>query len=113
MKSEISKFLEDLNVLNSDLCITYKKIRKLILKINPDIEEKIMYGGLVYKSSILLWGIFLRKKYITVEFGNAINFNDPYLLLEGKGKERRHIKIYDTKEIKDKHLEFYLTNTIA
>ena len=53
-------------------------------------EEEIKYGGLVYIiDNRLFSGIFLRNNHISIEFDNGAD-----KLLEGKGKFRRHLKIF-------------------
>jgi hypothetical protein len=38
--------------------------------------------------------------------------DDPYLVLEGKGKERRHIIISNFNDIEDKKVKYYIEQSI-
>ena len=84
-------------------------LRKLISKIAPQAKEKIKYGGLVFMvDKKLICGIFLRKNHISVEFSFGKEMQDPDNFLEGNGKYRRHLKIFDKKDIKNKKVEYYV-----
>lgn len=88
---------------------TADSLRKLILKIAPQAKEEIKYGGLVFMvNKKLICGIFLRKKHISVEFSFGKEMQDPDTFLEGSGKFRRHLKIFDKKDIKNKKVEYYV-----
>ena len=88
---------------------TANSLRKLILKIAPQAKEEIKYGGLVFMvNKKLICGIFLRKNHISVEFSFGKEMQDPDTFLEGDGKFRRHLKIFDKKDIKNKKVEYYV-----
>lgn len=52
-----------------------------------------MYGGIVFVLETPFCGIFVRKQYITLELSGGPEMGDPENLLEGSGKQRRHLKI--------------------
>ena len=84
-------------------------LRKLILKIAPQAKEEIKYGGLVFLANKRLFcGIFIRKNYISVEFDKGAQIQDPENFLEGSGKFRRHLKIFQKEDIKNKKVEYYI-----
>ena len=88
---------------------TADSLRKLILKIAPQAKEETKYGGLVFMvNKKLICGIFLRKNHISVEFSFGKEMQDPDTFLEGSGKFRRHLKIFDQKDIKNKKVEYYV-----
>ena len=106
---KINDFINDLLLVDDDMSKIIIKIRKLILKLYPKADEEIKYGGLVYLiENRLFTGIFLRKNHISIEFDNGYDMSDPDNLLEGTGKLRRHLKIRNADEIKNKKIEFYL-----
>lgn len=70
-----------------------------------------MYGGLIYKTDKLLWGLFIRQNHITIEFGYGANLEDPCGILEGKGKERRHIKLSTYNDINEKKVAYYISKS--
>lgn len=43
-----------------------------------------------------------------MEFGRGAEMANPYGLLEGKGKGRRHLKLHTLEDIENKHLTDYL-----
>jgi len=83
-------------------------LRKIVLEVAPKSEEKIMYGGIVFISDRMFCGIFLRKKYVTVEFDRGYEMNNAQKHLEGSGKYRRHLKIYNKEDIKKKKAKDYI-----
>ncbi|MFH0975391.1 MAG: DUF1801 domain-containing protein [Spirochaetota bacterium] len=110
MDKDVKRFIQDLEAFMPEEAKMITVLRKIILKIIPEASEVIMYGGIVYKTDFLLCGIFQRKKYISIEFGNGSMMDDPYSVLEGNGKERRHIKIFGYEEIEKKKVKYYLSN---
>ncbi|MCK5176676.1 MAG: DUF1801 domain-containing protein [Candidatus Aenigmarchaeota archaeon] len=84
-------------------------LRKIILEIKPDAKEEIKYGGLVFMvDAKLICGIFIRKEHISVEFSFGAMMLDSDNFLEGTGKQRRHLKIFQQKDIENKKVEYYV-----
>ena len=102
--------MDDLNSVSPDKFEIIKTIRKIFLDTNKELTEDIKYGGLVFSlSDALIGGIFPYKQHISVEFSNGAEFPDPSGLLEGKGKKRRHLKINEKKDIKEKKVKAFIT----
>lgn len=85
----------------------------MIADIAPDAKEKIMYGGLVYeldytKPKRLFCGIFVRKDYVTIEFDRGTELKDDKKLLEGSGKNRRHLTLHNFVEVKSKQVKNFI-----
>lgn len=104
----INRLIEDFEFINPELTEIISSLRKIILEVAPKSEEKVMYGGIVFISDRMFCGIFLRKKYVTIEFdrGNEMNNNQQHL--EGTGKYRRHLKIYKKEDIEIKKAKNYI-----
>jgi hypothetical protein len=88
-------------------------IRELIVDVAPDSKEKTMYGGQVFELDSsghkrLFCGVFVRANHITVEFDRGYELDDKSKLLEGKGKDRRHLKICSKPEIASKNLKGFI-----
>ena len=84
-------------------------LKKLVLKTFSKSEEEIKYGGLVFViDQRLFCGIFLRKNHVSVEFDYGAEMSDPDKFLEGSGKYRRHLKVNNLDDIKNKKVEYYL-----
>lgn len=96
---------------------TVDKVRGIITKIAPEANEREMYGGLVYelpdtKPKRLFAGVFKRKGYVTIEFDKGAELTDPLGVLEGTGKDRRHIRLDDVSEVETKKILDYLTRSL-
>jgi hypothetical protein len=104
----INRLLEDFDFVNSELAEIVRSLRKTVLKIAPKSEEKVMYGGIVFISDRMFCGIFLRKKYVTIEFDRGYEMNNTQQHLEGTGKYRRHLKIYKKEDIEIKKAKDYI-----
>jgi len=57
-------------------------------------------------------GIFPSKKHVSFEFTNGIELVDKNIMLEGKGKYRRHLKIQSIADIKDKQVEYFINQIV-
>ena len=109
---EIDNFIQDLLFADEDKGGIAISLRKLVLEIAPSAKEDIKYGGLVFVSDERLFcGIFIRKKHISVEFDRGAEMQDPDNFLEGSGKNRRHLKIFQQEDIKNKKVEYYINQS--
>jgi hypothetical protein len=105
----IEHFVQDILFIDEDKGEILISLQKIVSKINPNVQEEIKYGGLVFNvDSKLICGIFISKKHISLEFSFGMLMSDPDKYLEGKGKYRRHLKIFDKKDIKNKKVESYV-----
>ena len=84
------------------------ELRKLILKMVPGSKEKIYKGwGIIdYQlgGSRDFISIGPQKKYVNLYFMRGIDLPDPGNLLEGSGKNMRHVKIRSSKDLESKQL---------
>ena len=110
---KINNFIQDILFMDEDKGETVISLRKLVLEITPSAKEEIKYGGLVFVSDKRLFcGIFIRKNHISVEFDRGSEMQDPNNFLEGSGKNRRHLKIFQQEDIKNKKVEYYIKQSI-
>ncbi len=106
---KINNFLQDVLAIDEDKGEIVTSLRELVLKVAPNTKEEIKYGGLVFVSDKRLYcGFFVRKNHISVEFDRGAELHDPDNLLEGSGKNRRHLKILQKGDIKNKKVEYYI-----
>ncbi len=106
---KIDNFIQDTLFIDEEKGEILISLRKMVLEIKPDAKEEIKYGGLVFIiDTKLICGIFIRKNHISVEFSLGAMIPDPDNILEGTGKQRRHIKIFLFEDIKNKKVEFYI-----
>lgn len=92
-------------------------VRESALRACPDLIEKTMYGGTVFvlesvKPKALVCGVFLRKGYVTIEFSRGNEIEDTNNLLEGEGKDRRHLKLSNTTEYAEKQTDDFIEKAI-
>ena len=109
---KIDNFIQDILSLDEDKGRIVLSLRELVLEIAPNAEEEIKYGGLVFVSDNRLFcGVFLRKNHISVEFDKGVELRDPENFLEGSGKNRRHLKIFQQEDVKNKKVEYYVSQS--
>ena len=107
--SQIENFIQDVLFVDEEKGNILISLRKIILKISPKAQEEMKYSGLVFNvDKKLLCGIFVRNKHVSLEFSFGMMMSDTDKYLEGDGKYRRHLKIYDGKDIKNKKVAFYV-----
>ena len=110
---KINDFLNDVRSISLEQVEKINPIRCIFNGASQELTEEIKYGGLVFlKSGSLIGGIFPYKKHISIEFSNGADFSDPSGLLEGRGKRRRHLKIFEDQGIDDKNVSFFVEQAI-
>ncbi|MCK4819975.1 DUF1801 domain-containing protein [bacterium] len=106
----IERFMQDALFVDEEKGKILVSLRKIILKISPDAQEEIKYNGLVFNvNTKLICGIFIRKNHISLEFSFGMMISDPDKYLEGNGKYRRHLKIFNKKDLRNKKVESYVS----
>jgi hypothetical protein len=58
-------------------------------------------------------GLFTYKDHKSLEFSEGVAFDDPAGHLEGKGKRRRHLKLYSVEDVTAKDAGFFLKQALA
>jgi len=97
MNKEVSKYIDKQKSPQKEIC---KKLRKLILKTLPKIDEKIKMGVAWY------------RKYYIVGLKDSVNLGFSVKGLSkkdidnfnGTGKFMRHLKFREAKEINEKKI---------
>ncbi|RLA06617.1 MAG: DUF1801 domain-containing protein [Gammaproteobacteria bacterium] len=105
---QVNKFLDDLQSLDNDKFIILQKLRQIVLSAHPQVSERMMYGGIMFSLNADFGGIFAYKNHISFEFSQGVDLSDPDKFLAGDGKYRRHLKIKNHDDIKDKKVPFYV-----
>ena len=80
-------------------------LRKLIHQVVPDVKEEFKWSRPVFSSSINFAYFKTTKMYFTLGFSNFHKLNDSNNLLQGTGKDMRHIKIKNVGEIDENLLK--------
>jgi hypothetical protein len=111
---KVNEYLADVQSQFSEKYEMFVKVRELFLNNDSGLVEDIKYGGLVFfDAKELIGGIFQYKKHISIEFSYGVGLSDPYSVLEGKGKLRRHIKIYTLDDVNAKEALHYINEAVV
>jgi hypothetical protein len=110
---EVQKFLEEIDLLDTEKAQTLYTLRELILTYYPETEENKMYGGIIFSvGKEHFSGLFMYASHVSIEFGKGYLMSDPNGILEGGGKFRRHIKIKSHEEITNKCVDFFVKQSL-
>ena len=111
--NKIAEFLTDLQAISIEQFEIITQVRALFLSPATKPNEAIKYGGLVFlHNGKLLGGVYSYKAHISIEFSEGSQLDDPYAVLEGNGKYRRHIKLKSVNDIANKHVDVYIQNAL-
>ncbi|OUR64278.1 hypothetical protein A9Q79_07515 [Methylophaga sp. 42_25_T18] len=111
--NKVTEFLTDIQTISVEQFEIISKVRELFLAHAVELEDDIKYGGLVFlHDGNLTSGIFPYKSHLSIEFSHGAQLEDPYSVLEGSGKHRRHIKLHSIGDISNKHVEVYINNAL-
>jgi hypothetical protein len=92
------------NFLNIDQAVDYQRdimnaIREIIHATVEDVEEAFKWSRPVFSKGKDFAYLKTAKTYVSLGFNSFHKLNDPDNLLEGTGKDMRHIKIRKVEEI--------------
>ncbi len=104
----VKKFLDDLQQQDVEKHAIISQLRELVIKLHPNVQEKIMYGGIMFQMPEPRGGVFASKNHISFEFSEGYKMSDPRKLLEGSGKLRRHLKIVSIEDIQNLEAEYFI-----
>jgi hypothetical protein len=93
MNKEVKTYLDNLPSPQKEIC---KKVRMIIIKNFPDLEESFKNDVPWYECKYYIVGL---KDHVNIGFSVEGMSAEEMDLLEGKGKFMRHIKIYSLDEI--------------
>ena len=103
MSDDVNQLLKKYSPEIQDLAV---QARQLVLKTVPDAQEKVYLGwnGIHFSASggmrTTFCAISPQKTRINLYFTQGVHLPDPSGLLEGTGKNMRHIKIDNMKLLK-------------
>ena len=98
MDKEVTKYIEKQKSPQKEIC---KKLRKLILKTLPYIDEKMKVGVLWYVGKYYIVGL---KDSVNLGFSIKGLPEKDINNFSGTGKTMRHLKFRDLKEIDEKQV---------
>lgn len=106
--TQIEAFTQELLLTDTAKAEILLALREKVFTLYPHVEERMMYGGIMFTLETDFGGLFASKKHISFEFSNGYLFDDPENILEGTGKYRRHIKFQTLEDIESKKIETFL-----
>ena len=89
------------------------KLREIVFEHYPKVEEKFMYGGIIFSFKEDFGGVFVYQNHVSFEFSLGYKFEDAQKLLEGKGKYRRHLKLKSIEDIETKKVDYFVKQSIS
>ena len=104
-RANIDEYLEKYAIEISKIAL---KLRNLILKLFPDMDEIIKWKNLVYQKNGYVCAILIHKNHVNLEFWHGTELEDPKNLLEGTGKKMRHIKVTDESTIDAEYIKILI-----
>jgi hypothetical protein len=82
-----------------------RRVRQFVRSEMPGAVEQVKTGwhgvwyGTSAKMSDIVVVIHMQDRYVNLEFARGASLHDPAKLLEGTGKNMRHVKIRDEKTL--------------
>ncbi len=90
-----------------------RRLKAVIASIEPEAAFLDKYRGTIVESvpgqlNTQFCGIFAYTSHVSLEFTHGALLVDPEKVLEGGGKQRRHIKVASMADIVEKQCENFL-----
>ena len=98
MNKEVEKYIKKQKSPQKEICL---KLREIIIKTFPKIEERIWVGVPFYESRYYIVAL---KDHVNMGFAITGLSQKEIALFEGKGKTMRHIKIFSPDDIDEKRI---------
>jgi len=89
-----------------------EEVRSLVFAVVPEVEERVMYGGIVFEAPVMFCGVFAYSRHVSVEFSRGCDLADPYGVLEGKGV-RRHLKLREPSDVERLQVREFISSVSA
>lgn len=101
--TRVQNFLDDLQEITPHKHDIIRACRKLVFDTHPEVNERIIYGGIMFSlRGDDFGGLFASKNHVSFEFSQGVDLNDPKGKMEGAGKFRRHIKLKTIDDVEQK-----------
>jgi len=108
----VEELLEQLSQTAPTLHEIVVEVRSLVHAVAPEVEERVMYGGIVFEAPIMFCGVFAYSRHVSVEFSRGCDLADPYGVLKGKGV-RRHLKLLEPADVESLHVREFISSAYA
>ena len=93
MDEKVREYLKNLPSPQKDIC---EKVRNIIVKTFPNLEESFKNGVPWYECKYYIVGL---KDHVNIGFSVEGLTDEEVSLFEGKGKYMRHIKLFSLNDI--------------
>ncbi len=101
MNDSITEYIHTAASPHKDIML---RIRELIHQSVPDVKEDFKWGRPIFSAAKDFAYLKTAKAYVTLGFFKFDKLSDPDNLLEGTGKDMRHIKIKSVADINEQLL---------
>ncbi|MBI9061865.1 MAG: DUF1801 domain-containing protein [Marinilabiliaceae bacterium] len=105
---KVQEFLEQTKLRDHVKYEVLDTLRQKVFEQYPKVEERMMYGGIIFSLTEDFGGVFVYKNHVSFEFSYGYKLDDPEQLLEGGGKFRRHLKLKSLADIITKKVDFFV-----
>lgn len=105
MNESINTYINNLSSEQKEIMLT---LRKLIHEAVPEVQESFKWSRPVFGLQKDFAYLLAAKSYVNLGFMNFQKIKDPRKLLEGIGKDMRHIKIRKLEDINTDMLREWL-----
>ena len=95
---KVETYLVDLPSPQKEICI---RVRQIILKTLPDLEESFNNGVPWYQGKYYIVGL---KDHVNIGFSIKGLTADEISMFKGKGKLMRHVKLYSLDDIDERRI---------
>ncbi len=109
----VDVLLADLGTTHEAMLEIVQRVRTVVAEEAGAVSETVKYGGIIFSHGAPFCGVYAYQKHVSVEFGRGHTFKDPYGVLEGGGKFRRHIKLQSLADVQAKHLNDYVKQALS
>lgn len=90
--------------ISPDLRKVVDQLRKTIFETIPDVRESIKWRNLAYEKKGMVGMIIVHKDHVNLQLWYGSRLSDPNKILEGTGKNARHVRIRTRMEAKKSEL---------
>lgn len=93
------------------------QLTDMVHTVAPDANLRPMYGGIVIElvpdhPKSRIGGFYTYDAYVSFEFAQGVQLEDPAALLEGKGTYRRHLKLRSLDDVTAKSCHAFLQQAV-
>ena len=98
MNEKVRSYLEKLPSPQKEIC---EKVREIILRTFPDLQESFKNGVPWYEDRFYIVGL---KDHVNIGFSVRGLTDEELSLFEGKGFYMRHVKIFSMQDINESEI---------